>query len=280
MPVVGSKEAVLQLPGCCERGSAWRVLVRHCCNNWVVRLVPTLCQRLVQGQNTVPRLLRFQRKYRIHTSAYHPLAITELPDLPGPDVEPAAARQLQQQQEQMALSWSWAALRLQVRGGASILACCVSGYSHSPQHQQSRHLTCKPRALGMKPRKCATAGGGCLAADTVPMGHCNSRCGPARCTDEGLHLHAGAHHASLGPRVLHNQNSTCIQHALLLTCSAGAQDMQWVDTLDFVWDSLPDGDKVGLASPFPPAPPSAACTPFVCGCHNRRGSCTLKAVPH
>lgn len=25
---------------------------------------------------------------------------------------------------------------------------------------------------------------------------------------------------------------------------AGAQDMQWVDTLDFFWDSLPDGDKV------------------------------------
>ena len=25
----------------------------------------------------------------------------------------------------------------------------------------------------------------------------------------------------------------------------GAEDMQWVDTLDFFWDSLPDGDKVG-----------------------------------
>lgn len=32
--------------------------------------------------------------------------------------------------------------------------------------------------------------------------------------------------------------------AVLCLAGAGAQDMQWIDTLDFFWDSLPDGDQV------------------------------------
>ncbi len=65
-------------------------------------------------------------------------------------------------------------------------------------------------------------------------------------------LFRGGPHASLlGALSLPGQSSSLQSRLLQCFCSgvavAGAQDMQWVDTLNFFWDSLPDGDKVRAA---------------------------------